>query len=278
MKTIYIPLTCCIFLFSGCEIKEENTENSLLVVEGYLFQGEPVDSVHLTLTLPFESSDTVFEPVTEAGISIYWDGRQYILDNIGNGYYSYSGEGLSVNQGENYSISILYRGREITSSTIVPLMPEGVELSDTIVYVDTTFSFGPPGQNDDDSGVVISWTNPDNSYFYVLIENSDSTASDIEFDTGDFPSGFEPPSRMFTFRSEPFQGNEYTINPRLLEKYGKHKIKIYRVNQEYADLYENRQQDSRNLTEPNTNIKGGLGIFTAFSYAEAYFSVENKTR
>jgi hypothetical protein len=45
------------------------------------------------------------------------------------------------------------------------------------------------------------------------------------------------------------------------------------VNQEYADLYENRQQDSRNLTEPLSNVNNGLGIFTAFSYDVAYFEV-----
>jgi hypothetical protein len=53
-------------------------------------------------------------------------------------------------------------------------------------------------------------------------------------------------------------------------------VKVYRVNQEYVDLYENRQQDSRNLTEPLTNIKNGLGIFTAFSYAQAYFYVKKE--
>jgi hypothetical protein len=78
------------------------------------------------------------------------------------------------------------------------------------------------------------------------------------------------------FRSAPFRRNEYTLNATTLEKYGQHRVKIYRVNQEYADLYENRNQDSRNLTEPITNVVNGLGIFTAFSYADVYFDVKKQ--
>ena len=35
---------------------------------------------------------------------------------------------------------------------------------------------------------------------------------------------------------------------------GKHRVKVCRVNQEYADLYQSRNQDSRDLNEPLTNI------------------------
>jgi hypothetical protein len=92
-----------------------------------------------------------------------------------------------------------------------------------------------------------------------------------------FQGGMEiVPGGNFFFRSSPFQGDLYTINTRSLEKYGRHRVKVYHVNQEYADLYENREQDSRSLTEPLTNIKNGLGIFTAFSYSEVYFDVKNE--
>jgi len=41
--------------------------------------------------------------------------------------------------------------------------------------------------------------------------------------------------------------------------------RVYKVNQEYADLFVFGTQDSRNLNEPLTNIKNGLGIFAGFS-------------
>ncbi len=267
---------------TGCEEDESNSVQELTVLEGYLFQGEPVDSIHLTKTVSFESGDTIYPPVTDAQVEIIWNDIHYELDHIGNGYYSYYGDALSVVEGQTYTISIFTDGVELSSTTKVPSVPTGVELSDSVIYVDTTFTFGFPGEQDTENpGIKVSWDDPESSYFYVLFENTDTSAADIVYDTGDLPDGFEPPSGgfgRFSFRSEPFQRNDYTINSRSLEKYGRHRIKIYRVNQEYADLYENRNQDSRSLSEPITNIENGLGIFTAFSYAEAYFYVDNENK
>jgi len=38
------------------------------------------------------------------------------------------------------------------------------------------------------------------------------------------------------------------------------------------------EAEFRNLSEPVTNVKNGLGIFTAFSYDEVAFYVKNKYR
>jgi hypothetical protein len=42
-------------------------------------------------------------------------------------------------------------------------------------------------------------------------------------------------------------------------------VRVYRVNKEYADLYRSRQQDTRSLNEPLTNVQNGLGVFSAFA-------------
>ena len=59
----------------------------------------------------------------------------------------------------------------------------------------------------------------------------------------------------------------------MIEHLGKHEIKVYKVNQEYVDLYESREQDSRDLNEPLTNIEGGLGVFSAFNYETVYIEI-----
>ncbi|MFC1529786.1 hypothetical protein ACFL6R_03610 [Gemmatimonadota bacterium] len=58
----------------------------------------------------------------------------------------------------------------------------------------------------------------------------------------------------------------------ILTHYGEHLVRIYRINQEYADLYGSRQQDTRDLNEPLTNIQNGLGVFSAFNSTEFTFS------
>ena len=266
------------------------------MLEGYLYQGSPVDSIHLTKAVTFDSGDTIYPPVNDASVYIEWNNIKYELANIDNGYYKYSGIDLNVKVGEKYSISILYKGKETTSSTVVPAVPQKITISGTTLSVDTTFTFTMPGSSSsvqESSDLKITWDNPTNDYFFAVIENTNPNAADIKYATGDFPGGSfggsgggfggsggggPRPGGMFSFRSSPFKGNEYTVNSRSLKKYGKHTVKIYRVNQEYADLYDNRVQDSRNLTEPITNVKGGLGIFTAFSYAETEFTVVNKLR
>ena len=77
----------------------------------------------------------------------------------------------------------------------------------------------------------------------------------------------------FRFVTEPTTANYHDINLRSLEVTGIHQAVVYRVNQEYADLYENREQDSRDLNEPPTNIQGGLGVFCAFRSDTVLFEV-----
>lgn len=283
IRLIYLLTVISVFSCTKNETSQNN--DNLIVLEGYLYQGSPVDSIHLTKAVTFDSGDTIYPPVNDASVYIEWNNKKYELQSIDSGFYKYPGTDLDIKVGEKYNISILYKGKETTSSTVVPSIPEEIAISGTTLNVDTTFSFTMPGSSDETSnGLTITWDNPNNDYFFVVIENTDPNASDIEFATGNFPgggfggTGGPPSGGMFRFRSSPFKDNEYTINFRSLEKYGKHIVKIYRVNQEYVDLYENREQDSRNLTEPITNVKGGLGIFTAFSYAETEFDVVNKLR
>jgi hypothetical protein len=45
------------------------------------------------------------------------------------------------------------------------------------------------------------------------------------------------------------------------------------VNKEYEDLFNNLEQDSRDLNEPPSNITGALGIFTAFAADSVFFEI-----
>ena len=282
MKRLLAFAVPLFLMFVSCEKNKISDFDNLLVLEGYLFQDENVDSIHLTKCLSFASEDTIYAPVDDAEIILTCDDNQYLLENIGNGYYSYKGNDLFITEGNTYSIEINCRGQRITSTTTVPEKTSINSLTDNVITIDTVFTFGPPQFNGtEQEGLEISWDNPDNNYYYVLIESDDSTSVSIEMGgggSGSFGGTGPRPNMIFRFRSEPFIGDSYIINSRMLEKYGKHTIKIYSVNEEYANLYENRSQDSRNLSEPVTNIKNGLGIFTAFSYDELAFYVTNKYR
>jgi hypothetical protein len=281
MKNLIFGLFFFGILLQSCE-KNSNNKSDLLVVEGFLFEDEQVDSIRLVKSLPFESVDTVYSVVDDAEIKIRNNGQEYKLNNIGNGYYSYPGTDLAIAEEQTYSLEIDYGGSVITSSTTVPKKTSVVSISADVITIDTVMSFRPGGPGfGDDNSVTVNWENPDKNYYYIVIESTDPEAEDIVMGNSgtSFPGGF-PGGRQtrFMFRSEPFIGDTYTINSRTLQKYGEHTVRVYSVNEEYANLYENRSQDSRNLSEPVTNIKNGLGIFTAFSYAEIKFDVKNTYR
>jgi len=71
----------------------------------------------------------------------------------------------------------------------------------------------------------------------------------------------------------PTAGDSSRVRLLTLTHYGRHRLKLYRVNDEYADLYEGLNQDSRDLNEPPSNIHGALGVFSAFSADSIFFEV-----
>jgi hypothetical protein len=108
----------------------------------------------------------------------------------------------------------------------------------------------------------------------VVIENNEQNQESIfPVFGGNFGRGNRGAFRRI---SRPTREDSYQINFGELTYWGQYVVKVYRVNQEYANLYENLTQDSRDLNEPPTNIKNGLGIFSAFNSKKVYFRVVKK--
>ena len=82
---LFIAAGIFLLNFYGCNKNLENADNSKIVLEGYLFQGEVVDSVHITKTVSFESSVTVYPPVSDAQVVITWNNKPFTLQSIGKG-------------------------------------------------------------------------------------------------------------------------------------------------------------------------------------------------
>lgn len=118
----------------------------------------------------------------------------------------------------------------------------------------------------------VFWDNPESELHFVVIENAEDDQESIFPDMGG-NFGRAPGRGSFRRITEPTRESSYQINFSEIQYWGQYIVKVYRVNQEYADLYENLEQDSRDLNEPPTNIKNGLGIFSAFHSQNIYFEV-----
>lgn len=273
MKRIFWISAFTLFLLACEKSPLSQAFSQRIVVQAYLYAGESVNNFYLTELLPYGSDEDSIQKINDAQVSIIYNDNEFLLSKSDEeGYYNYSGSNLIIKEGEKYQLKIQYEDVVALATTVVPASPKNLQISDSVL----TFKMiepvmGGPGQRDT-SEIEITWDNTDNSYFYVLIENIDSVQESF-FNSSDSLGSNNGPGRFAKRITEPTQTNNYQIRPMELEYYGNYRVKVFRVNQEYADLYQSLNQDSRNLTEPASNITNGLGIFTAFNSDSIFFKV-----
>ncbi len=273
MKKISILLlliSCMFFLSCEKDVLQQSEPVDLVVVEAYLYAGENVDNIYLTALLPYGGADTVFQVISDAEITLTHNENSYQLEPADSaGFYRYTRTDLEIIKGEKYQIEFDYFNKTITAETTVPTPPTGITISNTAIYIDEDELLANPREFIQNlPQIELDWDESGDDYFYVLVENIEQNPINIEL--GVIGQKFS----NFQFISKPVKVNSYRLMPLIIiQQYGTHLIRVFKVNKEYADLYESMEQDSRNLNEPLTNITNGLGIFTAFSCDSVYFEV-----
>lgn len=270
-KTIKLTLGIGLIIGGACEeVPEFNEGETAPVVQAYLYAGEPVDDVRLTELVPFISEAEEVPVITEANIAILANGNRYPLSAVPDsaGLYYYPGEDLTIETGRSYQLELTHQDKLVTAETIVPPAPQAVAISQDDIAVPQIITRQDLRLIRDQftQTIDITWDNDAGDYYYVLIENLEENPAAIDVN--------ESLPRRFSFISQPTQNNAFPL--RLFvhyQQYGRHRVRLYRVNEEYADLYESLEQDSRNLNEPFSNVRNGLGIFTGFAYEAVYFEV-----
>ncbi|MCK5148940.1 DUF4249 family protein [bacterium] len=266
-----VLLITLILVSTGCdEDSPLAAGNSLLVVEAYLFAGQPVTHVKLSETYAISGDDSTAPPVNNAVVQLIKGNQSYILEKADgdSGWYHYTGNDLIIEKDDTFSLEIQHDDQIIRAETTVPAAPAALTLDDSTLGIMDFSNFTPGSGFDRDAmTITLSWTAEDEALYYVVIENIEANPEEIS--EGGMFSGKGPG----LFITEPNPRNEYRITQMAVTHYGRHIAKVYRVNQEYADLYQSRQQDTRDLNEPLTNIEGGLGVFSAFNSSTINFTV-----
>ncbi len=258
-------------LLSGCsDSVGPSAPEGTLVVEAYLFAGEPVEDVRLTLAASLEVTDAVVIPVDDAVVHLLRDGRSFQLAGVGDGRYADLAGDIVVEAGDVFELVIGWNDIVSEATTVVPPPPLDVAISGTELLVPQFgggfFGGGLGARN---RSLTVAWSNDECELHYVVVESR--VEGEPEYI---LPDQIRERFSGFRLVTPPTQANFYDIFSRSLQVLGPHVARVYRVNQEYADLYENREQDSRDLNEPPSNVRGATGVFSAFNSQTLAFTVD----
>ncbi|MBO9564378.1 MAG: DUF4249 family protein [Niastella sp.] len=246
-----LMITC---LFS-CTKEKASVPAPLPVVEGYLSPGKPA-SITINQEIQYGNTDTII-PITGLWAEIAHGAQRYVLTETRPGYYESSL--LPVIAGDTYKLSFDYNGQEVSATTTIPLSPGTVTASGPELVVP---QIGPGMQLP--APIEYTWENPEQYYHLMVVKNMEPNPQVITFNIGG--NIIEKPAPMF--RVPPLRGDQQQLSLGRFSYYGRHAIILYRIQPEYAALYEDNSNNSTNLVTPPTNITNGLGIFTGVHAAD----------
>jgi hypothetical protein len=266
-----ILLIFLIVLLIGCETEETiyQTTKSRPVFECFI--NPETDSVQVKIfeIIPYHiEDDTISDPIS--GLEVWLStgtSDTFMLDENTSGTYEISLTEMGAAPRDSLFLETSIDGYIITAQSWLPPKPVDVTISDDAIYFD---SDNPMGMISNDN-ITVSWENEEEAYYYVSILN-------IEDDP-------EPVNDMFEEMEEdmpkmqqapPSVADQYEVRRRNLMYFGTYRIVVFRVNAEFANLFDNPTMSSVTLTEPPSNLENGLGIFTAYSTDTVYLEVKEQ--
>ena len=265
-STSLFILLLTLILLNSCskEIMTPITPDETAVVESYLYAGDSVITVQVTNLLPF-SDDTMDATSYISGLHIRINGAE--LTETGNGIYKLELGSQQIQPGATYTMKFLYYSDTVSSVATIPDRPVNFHISSNDIYADRDAGPGgggmPPEQMED---VKLTWDNTDGSYYYVLIEYLEDTPDYINSMAADL----EPST---TQSIAPMVSTSTTLGRRNLYFFGSYRIVLFKVNQDFVDLYHYTEVNSNTIADPVTTINNGYGLFTGMASDTVFLEV-----
>jgi len=265
--TIFLMLT---LLGIGCsENGVEPANNEQIVVSGYLYTGQPIDSVKLSRTFgihdQYNSKDAAF---SGAKVTISTEDQMYALKEYAykKGAYYLPDTSVKVIPGKTYQLEVKAGEHELYAETIAPQPVKITKLNaDTLAFLDEQQRF------------ILQWdSNADPAGYLITSQAIPKPLPPYSDRLGDFKA-----DGIVDFQLAQFDGDTLdAFNPHssygmdgletsaelpwfMFSWYGEYQVKLYVMNKELMDVLTGGQGNT--LKPLKSNISGGLGIFTAVS-------------
>ncbi len=254
----------CLVGLASCskELMTPITGDNTAIVESYLKAGDSAILVYISKMLPY-SDDTSDIKEMIPGIDVFINGNK--LNEIENGIYQLQMGNERVSGGTTYNLEFEYSGNTVSSQTTIPGSPVDFASSASYIYADRIVAGSPshPGMMDP---VELTWTNTDNSYYYLIVKYLEATPDYINanFTNSDF---------QFIQSSSPTRESFYRLDQRNIRCFGTYRILLYKVTNEFNDVFTKNGTNSNNLVNPSTNIINGFGVFTGMNADTLYLEV-----
>jgi Domain of unknown function (DUF4249) len=246
------------FCILACTKESNSSQQPKAVVEAFLQPGKPA-LVKVTKEILTNSVNTGTRIINGLNITITGNGNRYTLTQ--NAFGEYESASIQVIAGQQYELKFTYNDKVVTGTTTVPDKPVNFTCSPASITV-PNFSGGPGGGIPSfPEPVKAKWNNTIGAYHYIAIKSVDPTASEI--------SNNNPGGGGFT--NTPDQGSSRDINFTEFKYYGINALILYRIQPEFAALYNSAGSNSQNLTTIPTNLVNALGVFTAVNAADTVF-------
>lgn len=277
-SVVFITGLFTLLTFS-CEKQDIEMDSNVPVVEAYLIQGQPINHVKLTTIIPYlTEEDSTQDPLDGISVIITEGLNEYTLHPIpdSSGYYYFPDTTVIIQENRTYSLQFEYNEKITSSTTTVPSKPQDMAISDNTFYTERIEEGGGMPGDDEQEMIEITWDNTDGDYYFLKITCIEEVYDFIEermeemVESEDYDISIED---LISTTSEPSMLDMHEMNSHMLRFFGTHQVVLYKVNQEYADLFENTSTNSQKLTEPISNITNGKGIFTAVNSDTLYFEV-----
>ena len=241
-----------------------------LILTGYLYTGQPIDSITIARTFPFDTKyDRVEGMVSDATVLIATTIEEYRLQEYPEkpGVYFLPDTSVRVTAGQEYRIEVQYGEHRLLASTTAPEQVEIEKINtDSLQFLD-------PGQK-----FRLSWNLVDGADAYVLSSIASPTPrSPYAGRLADYGE-----EGVMEYQLAQFHGDTLRAFPAvspygvdgiedqvefpwfMFNWYGNYTIKLYAVRDEMMDIIISSQQ-ADTFEPPADNVDGGLGIFTAMS-------------
>ena len=272
IKKSFFCLITLLLLNACTEEASVTLDTKTAVVEAYLFAGQAADSIRIIQSYSYARENTDLITLNELEVQIS-DGQQtFDLDHSTEGIYQ--NPDFIPQSGATYVLTFDHNGETIRSETFVP-QKRTISISKTSVELEKITDFGDfidSGFGGVQDAIEVVWDNSEGDYYYVVIENMEDNPEFVN----DLLAEFQENGNALRFFqiTEPEISNFYAISTRRdLTQFGTYRIIVYRVNPEYAALYETAGTSSINIATPPSNIENGLGIFTGVSSDTVYLEV-----